>query len=209
MSTFYTGNTGGSTGAHLDFRVWDVEKGGYTDPRPHTGILRTGDTSVTDAYEVTSPYGMRTHPIHGDQRMHHGIDYATPSGTPISIAGGTFLTTFDDSAGGGITSQYSFTGEDGRQYEALLMHGNKDNQIFSSSAITDGSPSVLPDTQSVGVPDTSPPTTTPQQEAVERVQNYSDMSKSEMNAAYDKMRSEDPNKASVEGLKMHKAFFNK
>jgi hypothetical protein len=140
--------------------------------------------------------------------MHHGIDYATPSGTPISIAGGQFLTTFDDSAGGGITSQYAFTGADGRQYEALLMHGNKDNQIFTSSAITDGSPTVLPDTQTVGT-DTAPSQTTPQQQAVERVQNYADMSKSEINTAYDKMRSEDPNKASVEGLKMHKAFFNK
>ena len=34
------------------------------------------------------------------------------------------------------------------------------------------------------------------------------MSKAELNAAYDAMRS-DPNKAAVEGMKMHKAYFKK
>ena len=55
----------------------------------------------------------------------------------------------------------------------------------------------------------SPPTQTPQQEAVERVTNYKEMSKSQMDNAYDKMRADDPNKAAIEGMKMHKAFFNK
>ena len=59
---------------------------------------------------------------------------------------------------------------------------------------------------------TSAPTnttpTTPQQEAVERVQNYANMSKAELDAAYDGMRN-DPAKARIEGMKMHKAFFNK
>jgi murein DD-endopeptidase MepM/ murein hydrolase activator NlpD len=31
-----------------------------------------------------SGYGMRTHPIHGDQRMHHGVDLGAETGTPIS-----------------------------------------------------------------------------------------------------------------------------
>lgn len=46
-------------------------------------------------------------------------------------------------------------------------------------------------------------------EAKERAQNYKDMSKEELNAAYDAMRSEDPEKARIEGMKMHKAFFDK
>ena len=45
-------------------------------------------------------------------------------------------------------------------------------------------------------------------EAKEKAQSYSDMSKSQMNAAYDAMRS-DTAKAESEGMKMHKAFFNK
>jgi len=53
---------------------------------------------------------------------------------------------------------------------------------------------------------------TPNPERVEaktRAKAYADMSKIEMNAAYDALRKSDPAKAAVEGLKMHKAFFNK
>jgi murein DD-endopeptidase MepM/ murein hydrolase activator NlpD len=38
---------------------------------------------------VTSNYGMRTHPISGGRKMHHGIDVAAPTGTPVnSMANG-------------------------------------------------------------------------------------------------------------------------
>ena len=47
-----------------------------------------------------------------------------------------------------------------------------------------------------------------QVEAKERATNYAKMSKAELDTAYDAMRS-DPAKARVEGMKMHKAFFNK
>ncbi len=32
---------------------------------------------------VSSGYGMRFHPVHGDQRAHLGVDYAAPTGTPV------------------------------------------------------------------------------------------------------------------------------
>ena len=49
----------------------------------------------------------------------------------------------------------------------------------------------------------------PRVEAKERAQEYSKMSKAEMNTAYDQMRASDPAKAATEGMKMHKAFFGK
>ena len=54
---------------------------------------------------------------------------------------------------------------------------------------------------------TSP--STPEEKAQDLLKSYVDMTKAEMNAAYDKMRKEDPVKAAAEGMKMHKAFFGK
>lgn len=53
------------------------------------------------------------------------------------------------------------------------------------------------------------PATPERSEAVERVKNYKEMSKSQLDAEYDKMRKSDPVKAADEGMKMHRAFFNK
>ena len=45
--------------------------------------------------------------------------------------------------------------------------------------------------------------------AKERALAYKDMSKERMEAEYDKLRNSDMNTARIEGLKMHRAFFNK
>jgi len=191
MASFYTGNTGKSTGDHLDFRVYDVEKGGYIDPTAFTNIMTVGGNSLTDQFGVTSGYGMRTHPTDGGQKMHHGIDYGTPSGTQVDIDG-TYLTTFNDK-GGGITNQYAFE-RDGKQYEALLMHGNDQNTVLSDAAVTGG--------MAVPKPGRS--------EAKGKAQDYKNMSASQINAEYDRLRAgKDTNNAAAAGLAMHKAYFNK
>ncbi len=41
------------------------------------------------SHGVTSPYGMRTHPITGNASVHTGIDYGTPCGTNIPTGSGT------------------------------------------------------------------------------------------------------------------------
>ena len=201
MATFYTGNSGSSTGEHLDFRVWDVNKSSFTDPSRFTSRMRVGDKLLTDQFSVTSPYGMREHPKKGGLRMHDGIDYGTPTGTAVTIQGGKFLTTFDDPDGGGITNQYSITDDDGNPFEILLMHGNNNNEVLSEGAVTSGIPTGA---------DPSTPSPIADQTVAPATKSYDQMSASELNSTYDKMRmAGDVFKAEDEGMKMHKAHFNK
>ena len=200
MATFYTGNSGASTGPHLDMRVFNPATGKYENPGKYTQYITNADGSAFSA-PVTSGFqpGGRVHPVHGDVRPHNGIDYATELGTGLNI-NGSHLSTWEDSGGGGIMSQYLINTDDGNR-EILMLHGNDQNKITGSGAVTDYDPSNL-------TPSVPKPSSDTQSEAIERAQNYSEMSKAELNTAYDAMRS-DPAKAREEGMKMHKAFFNK
>jgi len=197
MSTFYTGNSGSSTGPHLDFRVYNPNTKGYEDPGAFTSYLSVGEKKDPFNFEITSGRGMREHPTKGGQRMHEGVDYATPLGTGINV-NGKLLSTWNDEGGGGIMSQYAINTDEGAR-ELLLMHGGNENAITGKGAVTEYDIENLP---------TATPAKEGRGKAKEKAQSYQNMSKSEMNAAYDAMRS-DPAKARTEGMEMHKAFFNK
>lgn len=51
-------------------------------------------------YTLTSPYGMRLHPVLGYNRMHNGIDLACAQGTPIYATRAGTVTTASYQAGG-------------------------------------------------------------------------------------------------------------
>lgn len=74
--------------------------GGDTPPSPNI----PGDAYWAQPlpyYTVSSPFGMRLHPIYDVWRMHNGVDLAAAEGTPIyaSRSGLVQYATYDDSSG--------------------------------------------------------------------------------------------------------------
>src|SRR5204862_4354886 len=85
------------------------EPADYFDARGASAKSMLMKTPV-DGARITSGFGMRFHPILGYTRMHKGIDFAVPSGTPVMAAGaGTIQTERWESGFGNFV---------------LLNHGN-------------------------------------------------------------------------------------
>lgn len=67
----------------------EAEKNGQkvaSAPNTSTGSVSTGGSGIfihPAKGPITSPFGMRFHPIHKVNRMHNGIDFAVPTGTPL------------------------------------------------------------------------------------------------------------------------------
>lgn len=50
-------------------------------------VRKTLMVTPIDGARISSGYGMRRHPIQGYNRMHRGLDFAAPTGTPVMAAG--------------------------------------------------------------------------------------------------------------------------
>lgn len=89
------------------------------------GVLyASGDPEGTT---ITSPYGNRVHPIHGDVRFHHGIDIAGPEASIniIASASGTVITAVS----GCVKGNYSCGGGYGNY--VIIEHGNGDYTVYA------------------------------------------------------------------------------
>ena len=96
----------------------------YVPPAPETGggnggtVNTSGWCSPLVSYTLTSPFGMRTHPITGEYKMHNGIDMAVPEGTPIYAAKGGQVSIAAYSASAGNYVQINH----GDGYRSVYMH---------------------------------------------------------------------------------------
>lgn len=116
------GTTGTSTGPHAH---WEVMKDGKrfalsqarSDVGQYLQFRKPGASIWENLYSkqgdgfalnpsaaLTSPMGMRTHPVHGDQRMHGGEDYGLPEGTQLRFLGPGSVATYSNRGGAGNVS---------------------------------------------------------------------------------------------------------
>ena len=83
---------------------------------------------------LSSPYGMRKHPIDGFNKMHRGTDFAAPMGTPIMASGDGVITKASWCGGGGNcvkikhNSSYSTVYAHMSKFSILSKIGNRVKQ---------------------------------------------------------------------------------
>lgn len=71
---------------------------------PFGALPRAASSSMANGFllrptrgEVSSPFGMRRHPITGEVKLHDGTDFATACGTPVqAAAAGRVVRTYED-----------------------------------------------------------------------------------------------------------------
>ena len=91
-----------------------------TDTTPSNEVpSSSGWVSPVKSYSLTSPFGMRKHPILGYERMHNGVDMAAPAGTPIYAAKSGKVTTASYQSGG-AGNYVSINHGDG--FSSIYMH---------------------------------------------------------------------------------------
>ena len=85
----------------------------------HNPPSSAGWVTPVSGYTLTSPFGMRVHPVLGTARMHNGIDLACPQGTPIYATRAGRVTTASYQAGG-AGNYVSINHLDG--FSSIYMH---------------------------------------------------------------------------------------
>ena len=100
----------------------------YVPPTTRPGNDTTPSTSAPSSsgwvcpvpyYTLTSPFGMRVHPISGKWKMHEGVDMACAQGTPIYAAKSGKVTTASYQAGG---AGYYVSINHGDGFSSIYMH---------------------------------------------------------------------------------------
>ena len=99
------------------YKFGDDDDYGYFDMNGKSVEKALMKTPINGA-RLSSPFGMRKHPIQGFNKMHTGTDFAAPMGTPIMASGSGTITRAKWCGGGGncIKIKHNST------YETIYAH---------------------------------------------------------------------------------------
>ena len=99
------------------YKFGDDKDYGYFDVNGKSVEKALMKTPINGA-RLSSPFGMRKHPIQGFNKMHTGTDFAAPMGTPIMASGSGTITRAKWCGGGGncIKIKHNST------YETVYAH---------------------------------------------------------------------------------------
>lgn len=108
----YAEFTGRTVGHHEAFLYSDPDpKSTYNAHYTESGeaLIFDGLRYPLDRLHVTSPFGVRIHPITGQRKMHSGIDYGSPKGSPVyAVAKGKVVVSgFDPYSGNKIAVRHA------------------------------------------------------------------------------------------------------
>ena len=99
------------------YKFGDDKSYGYFDINGKSVEKALMKTPINGA-RLSSPFGLRKHPILGFNKMHKGTDFAAPSGTPIMASGSGTIVVVGWCGGGGncIKIKHNST------YETIYAH---------------------------------------------------------------------------------------
>lgn len=103
----------------------------------YTTVKRSLLKTPVQATRISSKFGMRKHPVLGYSRMHRGIDFAAPPGTPIYAAGSGKIRTIGRKGGYGRYIQIRHNSRMSTAYGHLLAYakGLKKGQYVKQGQI--------------------------------------------------------------------------
>jgi len=115
----------------------------YFDKKKYEGHYDKNGRSIKKALmktpingaRLSSPYGMRKHPIDGYNKMHKGTDFAAPMGTPIMASGSGTIIKSGWCGGGGNCIKIKHNSS----YQTVYAHLSKfSNAIKKGSRVKQG-----------------------------------------------------------------------
>lgn len=102
-----------------EYEEWLATQAPQKPAKPEASPPGSGDwLTPVPFYTLSSPFGMRLHPILGIYRMHEGVDMACPMGTPIYATRGGQVTIATESDSAGFYVQINH----GDGYRSVYMH---------------------------------------------------------------------------------------